>query len=130
MARAYLAGGDLEGAAEVVAMAPADAKDPDLDAVRAALTLAEEAPSETAAFEKRLAADPDDHEARLELAKALAGAGRLGEAADHLLTIIARDRAWNDDAARKQLLTVFEAAGPTSDVAKQGRRKLSAILFS
>ena len=130
MARAYLAGGDLEGAAEVVAMAPADAKDPDLDAVRAALTLAEEAPSETAAFEKRLVADPDDHEARLELAKALAGAGRLGEAADHLLTIIARDRAWNDDAARKQLLTVFEAAGPTSDVAKQGRRKLSAILFS
>jgi putative thioredoxin len=130
MARAYLAGGDLEGAAEVVAMAPADAKDPDLDAARAALALAESAPSETAAFEKRLAADPDDHEARLELAKALAGAGRLQEAADHLLTIIARDRAWNDDAARKQLLTVFEAAGPTSEVAKQGRRRLSSILFS
>ncbi len=130
MARAYLAGGDLEGAAEVVAMAPADAKDPDLDAARAALALAESAPSETAAFEKRLAADPDDHEARLELAKALAGAGRLQDAADHLLTIIARDRTWNDEAARKQLLTVFEAAGPTSEVAKQGRRKLSTILFS
>ena len=130
MARAYLMGGDLEGAAEVVAMAPADAKDPDLDAAKAALALAESAPSETAAFENRLAADPDDHEARLELAKALAGTGRLQEAADHLLTIIARDRAWNDDAARKQLLTVFEAAGPTSEVAKQGRRRLSSILFS
>jgi putative thioredoxin len=130
MARAYLLGGDMEGAAEVVAMAPADAKDPDLDAARAALALAQDAPSETAAFEQRLAADPDDHEARLELAKALAGTGRLQEAADHLLAIIARDRAWNDDAARKQLLTVFEAAGPTSEVAKQGRRKLSSILFS
>lgn len=130
MARVYLANGDPEGAAEVVAMAPADAKDPDLDAARAALALAAEAPSETAAFEQRLAADPDDHEARLELAKALAGMGRLQDAADHLLTIIARDRAWNDDAARKQLLTVFEAAGPTSEVAKQGRRKLSSILFS
>ncbi|PIB94289.1 co-chaperone YbbN [Caulobacter sp. FWC2] len=130
IARAYLLGGDMEGAAEVVAMAPADAKDPDLDAARAALALAQDAPSETAAFEQRLAADPDDHEARLELAKALAGTGRLQEAADHLLAIIARDRAWNDDAARKQLLTVFEAAGPTSEVAKQGRRKLSSILFS
>ncbi len=130
MARAYVLGGDLEGAAEVVAMAPADAKDPDLDAARAALALAESAPSETAAFEQRLAANADDHEARFELAKALAGVGRLDEAADHLLTIIARDRTWNDDAARKQLLTVFEAAGPTSEVAKQGRRKLSAILFS
>ena len=130
MARAYLAGGDLDGAAEVVAMAPADAKDPDLDAARAALALAEDAPSETSAFEKRLAADPDDHEARLDLAKALAGMGRLQDAADHLLAIIARDRAWNDDAARKQLLTVFEAAGPTSEVAKQGRRRLSSILFS
>ena len=130
MARAYLLGGDTEGAAEVVAMAPANAKDPDLDAARAALALAQDAPSETAAFEQRLAADPDDHEARLELAKALAGTGRLQAAADHLLAIIARDRAWNDDAARKQLLTVFEAAGPTSEVAKQGRRKLSTILFS
>jgi len=50
--------------------------------------------------------------------------------ADQLLTIIEKDRAWNDEAARKQLLTVFEAAGPTSDVAKQGRRRLSALLFS
>ncbi len=130
LARVYLAAGDAERAGEVVAMAPADAKDPDLDSVRAALALAAEAPSETAAFEQRLAADPDDHEARFALAKALAGHGRFEAAVDHLLQILAKDRAWNDEAARKQLLTVFEAAGAASDVARQGRRRLSAILFS
>jgi len=130
LARCYLDGGDIERAAEVAAMAPAGAKDPDLDSVRAALALAEGAPSETAPFEQRLAANADDHEARLELAKALAGAGRLQEASDHLLDIIRRDRAWNDEAARKQLLTVFEAAGYASEVAKQGRKRLSSLLFS
>jgi putative thioredoxin len=65
-----------------------------------------------------------------ELAKALAGAGHFQEAADHLLTIIERDRTWNDDAARKQLLVVFEAAGAMSEVAKAGRKRLSSILFS
>ena len=130
MARLYQQAGDLERAAEVLALAPADAKDPDIASVRAALALAAEAPSETAAFEARLAADADDHEARLELAKALAGSGHMTEAVDQLIEIIRRDRVWNDEAARKQLLIVFEAAGQMSDVAKQGRRKLSAILFS
>jgi len=130
LARCYIAGGDYEGAAEVVALAPADAKDADLDAARAALALADGAASETAPFEQALAADPDDHQARFDLAGALAGQGRLEEAADQLLTIIARDREWNDQAARKQLLVVFEAAGLTSEIAKQGRRRLSAILFS
>lgn len=130
LARVYLAGGDLERAREIADMAPANAKDADLDGVRAALALAAEAPSETAAFEQRLAADENDHEARLELAKALAGQGRLDEAVDQLIAIIERDRAWNDDAARKQLLTVFEAAGPMSETAKRGRRRLSSVLFS
>jgi putative thioredoxin len=130
LARCYLDGDDLERAAEVAAMAPANAKDPQLESVRAALALAADAPSETAPFEKRLAADADDHEARLELAKALAGAGHFQEAADHLLTIIERDRTWNDDAARKQLLVVFEASGAMSEVAKAGRKRLSSILFS
>ena len=130
MARLYQQAGDLERAAEVLEMAPEGAKDPDIDAVRAALALAAEAPSDTAEFERRLAADPDDHEARLELAKALAVSGRMMEAVDELIESIRRDRAWNDEAARKQLLTVFEAAGHMSDVAKQGRRKLSALLFS
>ena len=130
LARLYQQSGDLERAREVLAMAPEGAKDPDLDGVRAALALAEAAPSETAAFEQRLAADADDHEARLELAKALAGQGRMEEAVDELMEIVRRDREWNDEAARKQLLTIFEAAGPMSDIAKQGRRKLSALLFS
>ena len=130
LARVYMSTGDAEHAQEIVAMAPADAKDPDLDSVRATLALAAEAPSETGEFERRLAADPDDHEARFELAKALAGNHRLEQAADQLLTIIEKDRAWNDEAARKQLLTVFEAAGHSSEIARHGRRRLSAILFS
>ncbi|WP_091735782.1 thioredoxin family protein [Phenylobacterium immobile] len=130
LARVYLAGGDAERAGEIAAMAPADAKNADLDSVRAALALAAEAPSETAEFEQRLAKDEGDHEARFELAKALAGTGRLDEAVDQLITIIERDRAWNDEAARKQLLTVFEAAGLMSETAKRGRRRLSAALFA
>ena len=102
----------------------------DIDSVRAALALADAAPSETTAFEARIAGDPNDHEARIELSKALAASGQMHEAVDQLIEAIRRDRAWNDEAARKQLLTVFEAAGPMSDVAKQGRRKLSALLFS
>jgi putative thioredoxin len=130
LAKAYLAGGDTERAAEVAAMAPDDAKNPDLESVRAALALAKDAPSDTAAFEQRLAKDPADHEARLEYAKALAGRGQFAESVDQLLQIIAAERDWNDQSARKQLLTVFEAAGPASDVARQGRRRLSSILFS
>ena len=130
MARCYLAGGDAERAAEIAAMAPDDAKDADLDSVRAALALAEEGPSETGEFEQRLAKDANDHEARYEIAKALAARGAWAEASDHLLTIIAADRAWNDEAARKQLLTIFEAAGSGSDITRAGRRRLSSILFS
>jgi len=130
LARCYIGGGDFDQAREIVALAPADAKDPDLDAARAALALTEGATSETDEFDQRLAKDANDHEARFELAKALAGQGRLDEAAEHLLTIIERERDWNEDAARKQLLTVFEAAGPMSEVAKQGRRRLSSILFA
>jgi len=130
LARCYLKGGDSERAREVASMAPADAKDPDLAAVRAALLLADQAKGETAPLAARIAADPDDYEARLELAKLLAGRGDLQGAVDQLLTIIERDRTWNDEAARKQLLIVLEAAGPGSEVARNGRRRLSALLFA
>jgi putative thioredoxin len=130
LARCYLSGGDPGRAREVVAMASADAKDPDLAAVRAALLLAEQGQGETAPLAARLAAEADDHEARFELARLLAGRGELQGAVDHLLTIIERDRAWNDEAARKQLLIVLEAAGPGSEVARNGRRRLSSLLFA
>ncbi|MBV8594248.1 MAG: thioredoxin [Caulobacteraceae bacterium] len=130
LARCYLAGGDRERAAEVAAMAPEGAKNADLDSVRAALALAKAAPTDTSEAERRLAADPADHKARLDLAAALAASGRLDGAADHLLAILAADRDWNDGAAKAQLLKVFEAAGPTSEVTRQGRKRLSSILFS
>jgi putative thioredoxin len=130
LARCYLTLGDVEQAREIAAMAPADAKDADLDGVRAALKLTESAPSQTQDLEDRLIADPGDHAARLELAKAFAGQGAFDRAVDELLTIIAADLEWNEQAARKQLLTVFEAAGAGSDVARQGRRRLSSLLFS
>lgn len=130
LARCYLNGGDAERAREVADMAPPGAKDADLDSVRAALALADEAPEETGEFEQRLAKDAGDHEARFEIAKALAARGAWDEAADHLLKIIERDRTWNDEAARKQLITIFEAAGAGSDVTRAGRRRLSSILFS
>jgi putative thioredoxin len=130
MARCYLLGGDLERAGEIADTAPAGAKNADLESVRAALALSAAAPSETSAYEKRLAADEDDHEARFELAKALAGHGDLQAAVDQLLDLISRDRDWNDGAARAQLLTVFEAAGQASDITRLGRRRLSSMLFA
>jgi putative thioredoxin len=130
LARVYVAGGEPDRAREILEMAPADAKDPDLDSVRAALALAADAPADVQEFQTRLTADPADHEARFELSKALAAHGRLEESVDNLLAIIEADREWNEQAARKQLLVVFEAAGQMSEIAKQGRRRLSAILFS
>lgn len=130
LARCYLMSGEAEQARELIGSLPADAKDPDLDAVRAALALSENAGGETAALDARLAADPDDFEARIEIAKTLAAHGRFQAAADHLLHVIERDRDYADGEARKQLLTVFEAAGPGSETARVGRRRLSSILFS
>ncbi len=130
LARCYLVNGDAERATEVLDMAPAGANDPDLTAVRAALALAAKGGAETAALERRLQADPSDHQARFELAQARAAQGDFAAASDQLLQIIEKDRTWNGDAARKELLTVFEAAGLSSDIAKAGRRRLSAILFS
>lgn len=130
LARCYLTLGDLDRAREVAALAPADAKDADLLAVRAALALQSGPAAEDAPLRVRLETDANDHQARFDLAGALAGRGNFAGAADELLELMRRDRGWNEDAARKQLLTVFEAAGPTSEVAKNGRRRLSSLLFA
>lgn len=135
MARVYLAGGDPEQAAQTIAMAPQDSKEPAVQSVRAQLALASKAPTgdlagASAGLEAKVAADPNDHQARFDLAEAQSAAGDFKGAVDNLLAIIQADREWNDQAARKQLLVIFEAAGLTSDVSKDGRRRLSSILFS
>ena len=135
MARVYLAGGDPEQAAQTIAMAPQDSKEPTVQSVRAQLALASKAPTgdlagASAELEAKVAADPNDHQARFDLAEAQSAAGDFKGAVDNLLAIIQADREWNDQAARKQLLVIFEAAGLTSDVSKDGRRRLSSILFS
>ena len=79
---------------------------------------------------KRALISVSDKTGLIDFAKALAARGAWAEASDHLLTIIAADRGWNDEAARKQLLTIFEAAGSGSDITRAGRRRLSSILFS
>jgi putative thioredoxin len=108
------------------------AKDSDVIAVTAQLALIDAAAGagDPRPLESTLAANPDDHQARFDLALARIGTGDLAGAAEALLEIIARERNWKEDAARKQLLQVFEAAGPNSEVARSGRRRLSAILFS
>ena len=131
MARVYLADGDADQARQTIAMAPADSREPLVQSVRAQLSLASAAPAGASAeLEARLAADPNDHEARFDLAQARAAAGDLAGAVDDLLRIVAADRDWNDQAARKQLLTIFEAAGESSEVARDGRRRLSSLLFA
>ncbi|WP_312781734.1 thioredoxin [Brevundimonas sp.] len=131
MARVYLAEGDAEQARQTIAMAPADSTDPMVQSVRAQLALAASAPTGAHAdLEAKIAADPNDHQARYDLSLALAATGDLNGAVDQLLAIVKADREWNDQAARKQLLTVFEAAGATSEVARDGRRRLSSILFA
>jgi putative thioredoxin len=81
-------------------------------------------------LEAAVAADPKDHQARLDLAIGLFGAGRRGEAIDHLVESMKIDRTWNEDAARQQLIQFFETMSPTDEETITGRRKMSAVLFS
>jgi len=108
-------------------------KNAEVAAVKTALELQEHAASaagETAELRRRLAIDAGDHQARYDLALAYYGAGEEEAAVDELLELFRRDRAWNEDAARKQLVKVFEALGPTHKLTISGRRRLSALLFS
>jgi putative thioredoxin len=133
VARALLALGEEEQARAVLDSAPAKIKDaPEIAAARSAIELEIEgrrARAMLAEFEERLAANPDDHAARIELAVALNAAGDREGAVDALIEAIRRDRAWNDEAARKQLLKFFEAWGFEDPATRAGRRKLSTLLF-
>ena len=132
--RTLLALGDEDQAADALAQVPAKLADhAEVAGARSALALAAEgrrAAGQIGAFTTRLAADPDDHEARYEMATALNASGKRQEAADALLEIFRRDRAWREDAARQQLLKFFEAWGFADPATMAARRKLSALLFA
>jgi putative thioredoxin len=133
LARCYVRTGALDQARQTLALVPeAKQNDAAVAAARAALDVAEQAKSvgPIDELERKIAADPADHQARFELAAALNAAGKRAEAVEHLLAIVKRDRKWNDDAARKQLVQFFEAWGFADPAAVEGRKRLSSILFS
>jgi putative thioredoxin len=132
-ARALVALGQLDEAEAVLAALPEElAKNGAIDQARAAIALARDAKpvADLSGIEAKVAADPDDHEARFELAGGLMANGDRDAAADALLEIVRRDRAWNDGAARAQLLKIFEAVGLEDPWVSAQRRKLSQILFA
>jgi putative thioredoxin len=137
LARAFLMGGEEERARDTLKMVrPGGEQDEAIRAVEAELKLKEAAPAvatdngETAALRAKVEADPKDHQARYDLALALDTAGDRDGAIEQLLELVKRDRKWNEEAARKQLVTIFEALGFTDPRSIEGRRKLSGILFS
>jgi putative thioredoxin len=133
LSRAYLQTGALEQAKQTLAMVPeAKRNDAAVAAARAALDVAEQAKAvgPIAELEQKVAANPLDHQARFDLAVALGGSGRRLDAVNQLLEIVRRDRKWNDDGARKQLVQFFDAWGPTDEATVEGRKRLSSILFA
>ncbi len=130
--RALVALGMTDEAEAIIAALPDDlAKLPDIERARAALALARSAPAvdDLAPLEAAVAANPEDHQARFDLANAQMAAGNRDAAADNFLHITAADRAWNEGAARTQLLKLFEVVGLEDPWVSAQRRRLSAILF-
>ena len=134
LARALIARGELGKAQQLLDGAPKEiAKHAEIAAARSALELAEQAQKakgSLGALRARIERNPDDHAARLELATALFGAGERESAIDELLTLFKRDRNWDDQAARRQLLKFFEVMGPTDPLTLSARRRLSSLMFS
>jgi putative thioredoxin len=133
LARSYVATGAIEQAKQTLALVPeAKRNETAVAAARAALELAEQAKSvgPINELEQKVAANPLDHQARFDLAVAMNSKNRRQEAVDHLIEIVRRDRKWNDDGARKQLVQFFEAWGPTDEATVAGRKRLSSILFA
>jgi putative thioredoxin len=131
--RCFIAQGDIVQAKQMLEKAPPDiAKDKALDPVRAAIELAEQSgkTGPKSELESQLVQNPADHEARFDLALAHYAAGEKEQAVDQLLELVRRDRAWNDGAARKQLVKLFEAFGAADPLTISSRKRLSSILFS
>jgi putative thioredoxin len=133
LARCYVETGALEQAKQTLALVPeAKRNEAPVAAARAALEIAEQAKTlgPYAELEEKVLTNPLDHQARFDLAVALNAKGKRAEAVNHLIEIVKRDRKWNEDGARKQLVQLFEAWGPTDEATLDGRKQLSSILFS
>ena len=133
LARSLIAAGETDAAKDYVeGLEDAIRNSKEVNAVRTALELQAAAADTGEADElrKKIEADPADHESRYNLALALYGQGNSDEAVDQLIESIRRNRTWNEEAARKQLLKIFEALGFSHPVSQAGRRKLSSVLFS
>ncbi|MFY9955029.1 thioredoxin [Bradyrhizobium sp.] len=133
LAKCYLTTGAIEQARQTLAMVPESKRnDAGVKAVQASIDLAEQASSlgPVTELEKKVAANPLDHQARFDLATALNAMGKRTEATEQLLQIVKRDRKWNDEGARKQLVQFFEAWGGADEATVDGRKRLSTILFS
>jgi putative thioredoxin len=133
LAKCYVTTGAIEQAKQTLAMVPESKRnDAGVKAVQAAIDLAEQAQSvgPVAELEQKVAANPLDHQARFDLATALNAQNKRAEATAQLLEIVRRDRKWNDDGARKQLVQFFEAWGGADEATVEGRKRLSTILFS
>jgi putative thioredoxin len=133
LAKCYVTTGAVEQAKQTLAMVPESKRnDAAVKAVQASIDLAEQAQAlgPVTELEQKVAANPLDHQARFDLATALNALGKRGEATNQLLEIVKRDRKWNDDGARKQLVQFFEAWGGADEATVEGRRRLSTILFS
>jgi putative thioredoxin len=133
LARCYVETGALDQARQTLAMIPDSKRNESaVAAAQAALQLAEQAKTlgPLTELEQKVAANPLDHQARFDLALALNGKGRRLDALEQLVAIIKRDRQWNDDGARKQLVQFFDAWGPTDEATIEGRKRLSSILFA
>ncbi len=129
MARLYLKVQQPEQAKAMLDMA-IDSKDPDILGLRAALELADGAPTDISGLRARLATNSRDFDAMYDLGRALAGQGETAEAIDQLLEIVKYEPEWNAKAAQTYLFKIFTAVGNTSDLARAGRRRLSSMLFS
>jgi len=133
LAKCYIKTGDLARAEQTLALVPpAKADSAPVVSARAALELQRKAPStgDIESLRAKLAADPNDAQARFDLALALAAKGDRSSAADELLTLVAKNRTWNDDAARKQLVQLFDAWGASDPATIVGRQRLSSLLFA
>ncbi|QFT61652.1 putative thioredoxin [Roseivivax halotolerans] len=132
-ARVAIAAGDVEQAEAILNGAPAEIADhAELEAARAQIELARQAEQAgpIAELQEKVDAEPDNHQARFDLAQALYAGGRTEDAVNQLLELFRRDREWNDGAAKQQLFTIFDALKPNDPIVLNGRRKLSSMIFA